>query len=84
AENLALGDRLRRADGGWTKVLAIERLKQGPLQHGYDFVEGPFVVNHKVARNPNLNHRSLIPRGHQISIHTQKAVGAFNRYIVRP
>ena len=42
AENLALGDRLRRADGGWAVILAIERVVLDEPVPVYNFtVEGP-------------------------------------------
>ena len=42
AENLSIGDRLRRADGGMAKVLAIERRELDEAQVVYNFtVKGP-------------------------------------------
>ena len=42
AENLAVGDRLRRADGGTAKVLAIERIELATPAVVYNFtVKGP-------------------------------------------
>ena len=42
AENLSIGDRLRRADGGMAKVLAIERRELDEPQMVYNFtVKGP-------------------------------------------
>ena len=42
AENLSIGDTLRRADGGTAKVLAIERVKLDAPQLVYNFtVKGP-------------------------------------------
>jgi hypothetical protein len=42
AENLALGDRLRRADGGWAKVLAIDHHVLDTPVEVYNFtVKGP-------------------------------------------
>src|SRR5690606_24872908 len=42
AENLKLGDRLRRADGGMAKVLAIEQIRLDTPQPVYNFtVRGP-------------------------------------------
>jgi hypothetical protein len=42
AENLAIGDRLRRADGGWAKVLAVERVRLAEPKQVYNFtVKGP-------------------------------------------
>jgi len=42
AENLSIGDRLRRADGGWAKVLAIERIELDEPELVYNFtVKGP-------------------------------------------
>ena len=42
AENLAVGDRLRRADGGWATVLAVERVKLAEPELVYNFtVKGP-------------------------------------------
>jgi hypothetical protein len=41
-ENLAVGDRLRRADGGWAKVLAVERVALDEPELVYNFmVKGP-------------------------------------------
>ena|GEM_PF-3309645 len=37
AENLAVGDRLRRSDGGWAKVLAVERVKLAEPELVYNF-----------------------------------------------
>jgi hypothetical protein len=40
--SLAVGDRLRRADGGWAKVLAVERVKLAEPELVYNFtVKGP-------------------------------------------
>jgi hypothetical protein len=36
-ENLVIGDRLRRADGGWAKVLAIERVRLAEPEVVYNF-----------------------------------------------
>lgn len=42
AENLAEGDRLRRADGGYATVLAVERVELAEPQEVYNFtVKGP-------------------------------------------
>jgi hypothetical protein len=42
AENLAVEDRLRRADGGWAKVLAVEQVKLAEPELVYNFtVKGP-------------------------------------------
>jgi len=42
AENLTEGDRLRRADGGYAKVLAVERVELDEPQEVYNFtVKGP-------------------------------------------
>ncbi len=42
AENLSIGDRLRRADGGMARVLAIERVALDEAQLVYNFtVKGP-------------------------------------------
>jgi hypothetical protein len=52
AENLAIGDRLRRADGGTATVLAIERIELDELQPVYNFtVKGPhtyFVMDSEI------------------------------------
>ena len=37
AENLSIGDRLRRADGGYARVLAIERVKLAEPEPVYNF-----------------------------------------------
>lgn len=37
AENLAIGDRLRRADGGWAKVLSVEQLELEEPATVYNF-----------------------------------------------
>lgn len=40
--SLAVGDRLRRSDGGWAKVLAVERVKLAEPELVYNFtVKGP-------------------------------------------
>ena len=61
AENLELGARLRRADGGMAKVLAIERLELDEPQPVYNFtVKGPhtyFVLDAGV-----LVHNSSCPQ----------------------
>jgi hypothetical protein len=42
AENLSIGDRLRRADGGYARVLAIERIELAEPEPVYNFtVKGP-------------------------------------------
>jgi hypothetical protein len=68
AENLALGDRLRRADGGMARVLAIERIQLDEPQAVYNFtVTGPhtyFVLDSEILvhncnpRRPGLEIRS--------------------------
>jgi hypothetical protein len=66
AENLSIGDRLRRADGGYARVLAIERIKLAEPEPVYNFtVKGPhtyfvlevgvLVHNSKCAFDPDTN-----------------------------
>lgn len=64
AEALALGDRLRRADGGWAKVLALERVTLAAPQMVYNltvrgihtyFVLEVGVLVHNCGINPATN-----------------------------
>ena len=61
AENLTIGDRLRRSDGGFAKVLAVERVKLDEPELVYNFtVKGPHtyfvleagVLVHNAGRGP--------------------------------
>ena len=47
----------------------------GQVGHGYDFVEGSFVSNPRAIDRGG----ELIPRGHQLSVHTQTAASLLDR-----
>ncbi|MCP4286022.1 MAG: hypothetical protein GY792_16460, partial [Gammaproteobacteria bacterium] len=59
AENLSIGDRLRRADGGMARVLAIERVTLDEPQLVYNFtVKGPRAAH--VLRSRSIVLRARI------------------------
>ena len=73
---LKLPGALHNTNGGsdWANLVRGER-SRGQVGHGYDFVEGPFVSNPQ----PIDRGGELIPRGHQLSVHTQTAASLLDR-----
>ena len=58
----------------WASLVRGER-SRGQVGHGYDFVEGPFVSNPRAIDRGG----ELIPKGHQLSVHTQTAASLLDR-----
>ena len=86
AENLSIGDRLRRADGGMAKVLAIERVALDEPEVVYNFtVKGPHtyfvleagVLVHNCGDAPEIT--SWAPRGPNGPNHSRDLQRAFIR-----
>ena len=73
---LKLPGALHNTNGGsdWANLLRGER-SRGQVGHGYDFVEGSFVSNPRAIDRGG----ELIPRGHQLSVHTQTAASLLDR-----
>lgn len=52
--------------------------RRGTLQHSFDFVEGPYLVNPRQIINGQVGPQA---KGHQLAIFTEEAVTLFQRYL---